>query len=112
VAAFELDWQSPSLNTYLRTHWAKRVKAHRDLSLKLATALGRGPFPAWRPGMTIHLYSFRKRRLDHDNLVGGMKPLRDSIARMIGVDDADSNFSWRYTQVIEAVDPRTLVVIR
>ncbi|MEG1925850.1 MAG: hypothetical protein RR415_08880 [Ruthenibacterium sp.] len=39
------------------------------------------------------------RQLDHDNFVGGCKPLRDEIARLLGRDDAEqTGIDWRYIQ--------------
>jgi hypothetical protein len=37
-------------------------------------------------------------QLDDDNLRGGLKPLRDLIARHLGLDDADHLIEWRYHQ--------------
>lgn len=37
--------------------------------------------------------------LDYDNLVGGTKPLRDEIARLLGRDDAEHRgIEWKYRQ--------------
>lgn len=37
--------------------------------------------------------------LDYDNLVGGAKPLRDEIARTLGIDDAEhGGVTWEYAQ--------------
>jgi len=37
--------------------------------------------------------------LDHDNLVGGCKPLRDAIAELLGRDDAERHgIEWIYRQ--------------
>ena len=37
--------------------------------------------------------------LDHDNLVGGCKPLRDAIAALLGRDDAERHgIEWEYRQ--------------
>lgn len=39
------------------------------------------------------------RPLDHDNFVGGCKPLRDEIARLLGRDDAEqTGIEWVYRQ--------------
>ena len=42
---------------------------------------------------------FTHRILDDDNYVGGMKPLRDAIARWIGIDDGDPRLVWKYHQI-------------
>lgn len=37
--------------------------------------------------------------LDHDNLVGGCKPLRDAVAALLGRDDAERHgIEWEYRQ--------------
>lgn len=41
----------------------------------------------------------RSRVLDSDNFQAGCKPLRDAIARMFGLDDADDCIQWEYGQV-------------
>ena len=42
--------------------------------------------------------------LDRDNLVGGFKPLRDEIARVLGRDDAEHRgIEWEYRQQPGAV---------
>ncbi len=46
---------------------------------------GRGSIGRWQ----VDLVAFTRRPLDDDNLIGGMKPLRDAIAATIGVDDGD-----------------------
>lgn len=47
----------------------------------------------------VSITSYRPGVLDDDNLRGGLKPLRDLIARHLGLDDADSCVEWRYYQV-------------
>lgn len=47
---------------------------------------------------------FRGTPLDRDNLVGGFKPLRDEIARILGRDDAERDgIAWEYEQSPGAV---------
>ena len=42
--------------------------------------------------------------LDRDNLVGGLKPLRDEIARIYGRDDAEqTGITWEYEQAKGAI---------
>jgi hypothetical protein len=63
-------------------------------------ALGRRTRSAHGPRLRIALVAFRRtgRELDHDNLVGGLKWLRDSIAEWIGIDDSERNIDWTYSQ--------------
>jgi len=47
---------------------------------------------------------YRGVPLDRDNLVGGFKPLRDEIARLLGRDDAERRgITWEYEQSPGAV---------
>lgn len=47
---------------------------------------------------------YRGIPLDRDNLVGGFKPLRDEIARVLGRDDAEHRgITWEYEQIPGAV---------
>ena len=47
---------------------------------------------------------YRGTPLDRDNLVGGFKPLRDEIARVLGRDDAEHRgITWEYEQSPGAV---------
>lgn len=46
----------------------------------------------------ITLVALRHRLLDDDNNVASFKPLRDSIAKEIGVDDGDKRLRWEYGQ--------------
>jgi hypothetical protein len=49
-------------------------------------------------GVCISIITLRRRLLDSDNLVGSCKPLRDAIARSIGLDDGDKRLRWQYEQ--------------
>lgn len=48
----------------------------------------------------VTLVSYRCRLVDaHDNLRHGFKPLTDSIAASLGLDDADKRIRWEFGQV-------------
>ena len=51
------------------------------------------------PVVRVTLISFRRRELDDDNLVGGFKPMRDAIARWLGLDDSQRIIDWQYGQI-------------
>jgi hypothetical protein len=45
------------------------------------------------------MVAYRKRLLDDDNLVGSLKPIRDAVAKWLGVDDGDKRVRWECGQV-------------
>lgn len=63
-------------------------------------APGRRARSANGPRIRVALTAFRRagRELDHDNLVGGLKWLRDSIAEWFGIDDSERHIDWSYSQ--------------
>lgn len=60
--------------------------------------------------LVVTLISCRRGELDHDNLVAGCKPLRDAVARSLGVDDADPRIKWCYGQA--RTDGETGTIVR
>lgn len=62
-------------------------------------------------GIRVEIVSFRKRLLDSDNHIAGNKPLRDSIAKSLGLDDGYPLLRWDYQQVRTTGQPGTLVKI-
>lgn len=52
-----------------------------------------------RLGIVISMCVHRRRIVDDDNNVGSCKPLRDAIAKSIGLDDGDKRIAWQYTQL-------------
>lgn len=88
-----------------REHWAVRagrVKSHRGTTrLALAGLLLRaglttkdGPTSA----LNVMLTRIAPRKLDSDNLQGGLKATRDGCADAMGVTDNDPRITWLYGQ--------------
>lgn len=50
------------------------------------------------PPCKVRLTRIGPRALDGDNLQGSFKYVRDTIARMIGIDDGDPLIEWFYYQ--------------
>jgi hypothetical protein len=42
------------------------------------------------------LIAVRKGLVDSDNEISGQKPLRDEIAKHLGIDDGDPRIRWEY----------------
>jgi hypothetical protein len=60
--------------------------------------------------LRVSLVSCRSKLCDRDNLIAGMKPLRDAVARFFGLDDAETTIEWEYAQ-IEAREQGTIVKV-
>ena len=58
--------------------------------------------------MTAHL----PRYFDSDNLDIALKPVRDALAKWIGVDDGDYIIMWEHDQTLTRGEPGICVVVR
>lgn len=85
-----------------REHWAarsRRVRSERDLvAFHLRYYAGACP-PLVRAASAVRVRLVRLggRRCDGDNLAGGLKAVRDEVARWLGKDDGDPSVSWSYS---------------
>lgn len=86
----------------LREHWTarhRRAVTHDEAvtysligSRRLADVIAVGP------PYIITITRIAPRRLDDDNAIGGAKHVRDSLARLLGIDDGDTRITWKYGQ--------------
>lgn len=60
--------------------------------------------------VVVTLIACRRREADTDNSIAGLKPMRDAIARSLGVDDGDERVRWCYGQC--RTDGETGVIVR
>ena len=68
-------------------------------ALHQAVGVAQGLFPASARLRVTITRGYRGTPLDGDNLVGGCKPLRDEIARLLERDDAERcGIDWQYRQ--------------
>lgn len=80
-----------------REHWAfkaKRVKRERHVTLFAALEAGS---KRWADNLLPCVVTLTRRggqMLDTDNLHSALKACRDSIAEVLGVDDADPRVTW------------------
>lgn len=82
-----------------RGHWgkrARRAKKQREAARLLVRA-ARVVLPASGP-VVITLTRIAPRALDTDNLVSGLKAVRDGLADALRVDDGSSRIEWCYAQ--------------
>jgi len=79
---------------------ARRVKRERDAVL---WCWPRQPVPVPCVVSLFRRSPKRGRQLDKDdNLPGSLKAIKDELARLLGVDDADPRVEWRYHQDVGA----------
>lgn len=103
-----------SLNELQRMHWAQRKRLRQmyehEIMAQVAWAdrIKRNQFKV----VTIERYGMR--RLDHDNFVGGCKPLVDALTRTAMIwDDAPDFVAVEYIQKLaKKKDTRTRVVVK
>ena len=80
--------------TNMREHWAvtaKRAKKHRAV---VGWMMPRGvPLPC-----VVKFTRVSPATCDDDNLPSCFKSVRDEIAKLSGVDDADPRIKWEYAQ--------------
>lgn len=68
-------------------------------ALHQAVGVAQGLFPASAKLRVTITRGYRGTPLDGDNLVGGCKPLRDEIAKLLERDDAEhKGIDWQYRQ--------------
>lgn len=84
---------------------AKRVKRERSATMQALLA-----FVHWGAKtallrvlagagvVSVHLERVSPRRADEDNVVGGLKAVRDEVAAWLGIDDGDPRIVWSYSQ--------------
>jgi hypothetical protein len=78
VIRIVLPEASPSLNTFMRLHWAKRSEVKEHWAWLMRAAIPRGTPEATGPRrLTVERHG--KRAIDADNLAGGLKPVIDNL---------------------------------
>lgn len=75
---------TPSLNEYLSMHYIQRWKLGQQYQWELiAVGANEERFKVeWRERRKVGVLAYRKRLLDYDNFVGGVKPLIDALEGM------------------------------
>jgi hypothetical protein len=64
-----------------------------------------------RVDLCVKIVSVRQRDADSDNIIAGAKPLRDAIARQLGVDDGSKRIMWEYDILVSKGTPGTFVIL-
>lgn len=112
---FEIPTPTVSLNEVQREHYRttrKRTKRQKEDT----RASWNAHFRTWRPELPVRITLTRMAYtdgLDRDNLLASMKAVRDELADILGVDDADhrdGRVKWKYDQD-RASQPRYCTVV-
>lgn len=104
--------KTPSLNTYLRTHWSKRRKLQSNIGLLIRVAVGCGrPREKFR---RVEIIRRSIKALDLDNLWGGCKPFIDSLVGLEFIEDdnpLDVSIDVRQEEVSTPEEEGTLLIL-
>ena len=81
-----------SLNRSLRFHWAKnkKIKKQYELIKRNQMSLNNVTKAIVGERFSLHIVSYRKRLLDHDNLYGAHKWLIDALCNELFIWDDDT----------------------
>jgi len=112
----------PSLNECHKMHWGKRDRLNKNVGWHIRVVMGREEIKHRDRSAQVAIRVFsnapkaaggRVRRLDDDNLVGGLKGLRDQL-KHLGIIKNDSP-AWAKFAYVECRDkvesPRTEIAI-
>lgn len=105
--AITVNIATPTPNTWVRSHWSKYQKIKQQWFDLIWEATihhyGRGKFgpPVQNASLTIERRGLKK--LDYDNLVGGLKPVIDALTKLGYLED-DTN------DVIETLSAKQQIV--
>lgn len=105
---------TPSLNKLIRLHWRERQQLQRtwDWEVKAAMRETYQEITFDYPKRMVRIISYRKRIMDADNYIGGLKPLCDSlILNHLLVDDSNKFMILDASQERDLKTQRTEVII-
>ena len=95
MVGLQLPWPIASLNIWQRMHWTRRRKIGRAIAGYIGVARSGA---ASTPRQVV-ITRIGPRVLDHDNLVGGCKPILDALVRGRWlVDDSPDWVTVEYRQ--------------
>ena len=92
----------------------RTMVAEKSKQIASSSLDGRSPQRQGRKNklvVRVTLVTLRRRVCDDDNNVSAIKPLRDSIARSIGLDDGDPRIKFEYGAARTEGQPGVMVKI-
>lgn len=118
LATFEVPLRVVNCTNAREHHFAaaKRVKRTRQEFVTLCRMREQLPFvkfhvpkpprtyavarwdPPYAPPLIVTMTRLAPRRFDDDGAVASMKPIRDQLAELLGINDNDSRITWVVTQ--------------
>ena len=108
---------TPSLNEFLKMHWGEKKRLRASFASLILGKLhdtGYEVNKLTKPyKRKVTIISYRKRKFDFDNHVGGLKPMIDSL-KDIGLiwDDGEKWIELVTRQVTDGKNPRTEIYIK
>jgi len=106
---------TPSLNKLLAMHWRERQALNRtwDWEVKVAMRETYEEITFDHPKRKVRIISYRKRIMDSDNFVGGLKPMIDALVlNHLLVDDSNKFMILDPKQERDLKNQRTEVIIK
>lgn len=100
-----IQFSAPAVTTSLnwRVPWGARNALEKRVHTAIQGATRDIPAPNYAKTY-ICMVRVGPRTLDDDNLTGALKPVRDSIARWLGIDDGSSRLDFKCRQRKELVE--------
>jgi hypothetical protein len=109
-----LPYQIPSRNQIDKMHWAKKTRLRQSWELLVRNQMALNKIKPCQSGdvFDITVISYRHRRIDPDNLIGGAKQLLDALSRESFIwDDSFKYLNPEYKQILikKHIEPYTTV---
>lgn len=112
IYRIEIPESTPSLNEWERMHWAKRRREKLRWQVYIGAKARGCHLPKATGKRNVLIIRYGAKRLDRDNLYGGMKGVLDAI-KDLGylVDDAVEWCHLECDQQTDRARPRTVIEI-
>jgi len=104
--SFQVMRESKSGNAFAYSHWSKRSSDSRAWFLLVAAAAGLAGIPCAKSRRKVIITTFRRKKLDDDNLSAGLKGARDALTKTkLILDDTSKCSVFEYRQRSRELSP-------